>query len=107
MLTNLQRPDCRPFAWARNSLLPVPGAYAPGFMLAPAPQAKSRFFVQGRLKAKHGRYNCHPPGRLAEHLVCGKGVASRLAARLHAWSDRSRDPAARDTHGPRDDHGKR
>src|SRR5215218_10262005 len=51
MRTNLQRPDCRPFAWARNSLLPVPGAYAPGFMLAPAPQAKSRFFVQGRFNA--------------------------------------------------------
>src|SRR5829696_414475 len=50
MPTNLQRPDCRPFAWARNSLLPVPGAYAPGFMLTPAPQAKSRFFVQGRMK---------------------------------------------------------
>jgi hypothetical protein len=36
----LQAKDCRPFHGLPNSLLLGPGAYTPGFMLTPAPQAK-------------------------------------------------------------------
>ena len=41
--TAKQRP---PISWARNLIAPGPGAYAPGFMLPPAPQAKSGILVQ-------------------------------------------------------------
>ena len=33
-----------PTSWALIALLPSPGAYAPGFMLSPAPQAQSKGF---------------------------------------------------------------
>jgi len=38
-----------PISWARNSLNSDPGACAPGFMLAPASQAKTALLVQSSL----------------------------------------------------------
>ena len=43
-------PDCRPFHGSNIHCFSVPGAHAPGFTLAPAPQAKSDFSWKANLK---------------------------------------------------------
>ena len=44
MPTGPNAKDCRPFHGLAISLLCVPGAYAPGFMRPPAPQAEKQIF---------------------------------------------------------------
>src|SRR5256714_744014 len=64
MPTDLQRTDCRPFHGLELPLLLVPGVSlakprsTPGFMLAPAPQAKSRLFVQSSSEARREHRGC-------------------------------------------------
>jgi hypothetical protein len=59
MPTNLQRTYCRPFHGLDIPLLPVPGVslakprFTPGFMLAPASQAKNRLVVQSHFNIQH------------------------------------------------------
>ena len=43
MRTNCGASEGRPFHGLEIPMLPAPGAYGPGFMLAPAPQAKPDF----------------------------------------------------------------
>jgi hypothetical protein len=46
--TDLQSKDCRQFHGLAILFALTPGAYAPGYMLAPAPQAKTDFSGKAR-----------------------------------------------------------